>query len=617
MSEAAKNVKKSNQKPESFSPAIPKILSMVEKEQKSVVKMTKTETNTRAKSTMKNALDFNVQFSNLMGRSFSNCFAGVYVYLENIFDELPKKCGGKQQFCFGCGCSRDIQSTYFVLFDTMCGKSSLYWRFDGAMTDMAALIGDNSSVGNWSGKCGTDYTIDFIFGFAGYEYRKITDATAFKDEITAAIDSDKPVLAELATDFCVITGYAEDMFTSSYYYTDQGNNTQEKQTVTLSCDEIKTIYVVGNKTPQRYTLKDGLERIKRVIESSFDENIWDNGIAWINATFINSTDDEFSEMSADELGELEKNIKETFTNQFNCHIFEAAFKHLPKVYDIEQYPELTDLCGKLGACIAVSSKYAFNRGNVLGVGLHRSDFGKKLISAIEDIKKSHVKMLQIIDQAIDLLSMTKEQLDEYRVGWEAAKRQAKAEMMLLSKQKLEEFDKVFSSEKMVSIDLTTMETKNWVKAAYSDELMVLTNEGSDRGRAHTLQEFSVPVKIDLRVKLSEPRLEILYHRGSLRFTQEDGKSELRIIDVENKEVNKYENIGNLPTNEFVDIEWILAKDFMAVRVNGEVRDFDTSSAYIAALKENPNFNFSSPISVCCYRDEMVIVELLRVNSLYN
>jgi len=110
-------------------------------------------------------------------------------------------------------------------------------------------------------------------------------------------------------------------------------------------------------------------------------------------------------MNADDLNKLTKHIIETFTNQFNSHIFNSALKQLPKVYDKEQYPELSDLCQKLGKCIATFSKYAFNRDNILGVGLSRMDFGKKTISTIEDIKKSQIKMLHIIDQAIDVLAV--------------------------------------------------------------------------------------------------------------------------------------------------------------------------------------------------------------------
>jgi len=368
---------------------------------------------------MKNALDFNIQFSNLMGRSFPNCFAGVYVYLENNFAELPKKCGNKQNYCFGCGCSREPQSAYFVLFDTLCGRSSLYWRLDGELTNIGKLVDDDNRRGSWASG-GTDYTVDFLFGLAGYEYQKITDNSKFKDEIIASVNANKPIIAELVTGkeislvyvdkpltaelisgegYCVITGFEDEKFISCFYHTDQSKNTQEKCMTTLSSDEIETIYTIGSKIAARYTLKNGLERIKQVIEGIVNEAVWDDGIEYVNKTFINPTDDEFAKMSAAELKALEEHVKGTFQNQFNSHIFGAAISHFPKIYDKNQYPELAASLDKLKKCIAVLQKYAFNKGNVLGVGSPRAELGEKLIKAIKDINKTYAKMLIIIDQA--------------------------------------------------------------------------------------------------------------------------------------------------------------------------------------------------------------------------
>jgi hypothetical protein len=232
----------------------------------------------------------------------------------------------------------------------------------------------------------------------------------FKDAITASIDSDKPALAELAGDgaFCVITGYDGDTPVSSYYATDQGDNTQEKRTVTLSCDAIKTIYIIGNKATPRYTLKDGLERIKRVFENSISDKIWDDGIEEINNMIINPTDDEFGKTNPDDLNALRNRITKTITNQFNSHTFDAAFCHMPRIYDKERYPVLLDLWGKLDGCQMRLGNYAhaaghFNGIDISGIGLFRTGMGKMFVSAIEDIKNIHLEMLEIVNQAIKIL----------------------------------------------------------------------------------------------------------------------------------------------------------------------------------------------------------------------
>ena len=66
-------------------------------------------------------------------------------------------------------------------------------------------------------------------------------------------------------------------------------------------------------------------------------------------------------------------------------------------------PELPALLEKLRKSAAPLSKYAFNRSDVLGVGSSPQDFGKNVISAINAIKKTYVKMLKIINEAIDVL----------------------------------------------------------------------------------------------------------------------------------------------------------------------------------------------------------------------
>ena len=113
-------------------------------------------------------------------------------------------------------------------------------------------------------------------------------------------------------------------------------------------------------------------------------------------------------MSANDLNGLKKRLTETLTNQFNCHILNMALCHLPKIYDKELYPALSDLWSELNMCIVRLDSYAFaagnfNKVNIPGIGLFRTGFGKMFITAIEDIKNIHLEMLDIIKQAIDIL----------------------------------------------------------------------------------------------------------------------------------------------------------------------------------------------------------------------
>ena len=227
---------------------------------------------------MKNALDFSIPFSPLMDTDFINCFASVYMFLEHIGvtgnRDYPCKMGG-DKVCNGCSSCNDSdaskQARNFFLFDTMSGRSSLRARYDGEPSEMQRWIGDVDGE-----RCGTDDTVEFLFGFSGYAYRKLKDPDAFKAAVIEAIDAGKPVLAKVKADtgyFHVITGYNDNTLICPDY-----TFAQQKPEGAPSYDNLSTLYIIGDKIAPLYTLKDGLERIKRVMETNIEEAVWDGYI---------------------------------------------------------------------------------------------------------------------------------------------------------------------------------------------------------------------------------------------------------------------------------------------------------------------------------------------------
>jgi hypothetical protein len=213
--------------------------------------------------------------------------------------------------------------------------------------------------------------------------------------------------------------------------------------------------------------------------------------------------------------------------------------------------------------------------------------------------------LENIKKLTDLTKAAADRYYERKLKW-------RAERAGTVKIGTEDTDAMFPRDKEVNIELSEMEIKNWAKAEFADGLMTLTNTGSNRGRAHTRQKFDAPVKIDLRVKVGHAHLEIMFGGGSLKFHREEGGNELRIYDIGDGDVLACADKAYLPEDEFVDIEWVSAKDFTAVRVNGELRHFSDTDDYIYSWLTDSDFNISSHISVCCYRDSTVTVESLRV-----
>lgn len=101
----------------------------------------------------------------------------------------------------------------------------------------------------------------------------MTDSTAFAGEIHHSIDHDRPVIAGINAPwglFRVITGYDGETLHDPSYAAAQ--NLPESP-VTYS--DMEFLYVVGEKIPRRFTEKDGLMRIVKVIEYNEAAGLWD------------------------------------------------------------------------------------------------------------------------------------------------------------------------------------------------------------------------------------------------------------------------------------------------------------------------------------------------------
>lgn len=250
----------------------------------------------------KNELAFNMPFSGFAGANFINCFASTYMVVEKfpVTDATAK-----------------TQENIFFLFDTMCGRSSLRLRFDGELTEMQKLIGETNDD-----FCGTDYTVDFLFGFAGYDYRKVTDSATFRAAIVASIDAGKPVLAQVKPSvgngrFRVITGYDGDALLGPDY-----TKAQRKPERAPTFDELEVLYVFGDKIAARYTLKHGLERIRRVMQYNADEKLWDGYITKMGLY----TSDSLRKADLDEKKARMKRVADTMWHTFNTHNFAEVFR---------------------------------------------------------------------------------------------------------------------------------------------------------------------------------------------------------------------------------------------------------------------------------------------------
>jgi len=236
--------------------------------------------------------NFDIPFSGFAGTSFINCFTSAYMFLEGI--------NGSEQ------------ERYFFFFDTMCGRSSLRPRYDGNASKMQMLICKKDFYDG-----GSDNNIDFLFRLVGYNYNKITSSIKYSEALRKSIDSGKPIIVRLKSGkwpYRIITGYDDNSLICPDY-----DGAQDKPEQAPHLDEIDALYVFGDKSGQRYTIVDGLKRIRQVMNQNIYEKNWDSYMEKLG------TYRGFFDVDLDEKKNRIKRVAETMWDIFNCHNFRETF----------------------------------------------------------------------------------------------------------------------------------------------------------------------------------------------------------------------------------------------------------------------------------------------------
>jgi len=318
-------------------------------------------------------LDFPYPFAGFMELDFINCFACVHNQLES----KPRGEGGP-----------------FFLFDTICGRSSIRFHFDGKPNEMQRWIGDVEE----GSPASTDDTVEFLFGFAGYDYRICSDAGVYKDEIIASINADKPVIARVKTGrgrFRVILGYdGKKLLESSYE-----SICHDRPKKAVKYDDIEALYIVGDKTQPRYTLIDGLRRIRRVMEYNAAEKPRGSYIENLNMDALVRADLKEKQARMKRLGWTMWHMETySFAEGLGSHFFDEpqnpAFQELRK--------QMRDIC--YGVCnynwaliglaeCANWEHHAYKDGEV----------GLLVEMTLEKMQKDEDDVLALVKQAIAIL----------------------------------------------------------------------------------------------------------------------------------------------------------------------------------------------------------------------
>ena len=208
--------------------------------------------------------------------------------------------------------------------------------------------------------------------------------------------------------------------------------------------------------------------------------------------------------------------------------------------------------------------------------------------------------LEYLYPICEIVRPTTEQMDEM-----------KSRLLLL--------EKSLESKKSIDIDLTEMvkeeeNTSTFSEVHFEDNMLVLYKEST--GHEGTLNmvthnSFNCPLKIEMRTKTDKGSVFLLF--GKYAIALKWSGNEL-LVAFERGEWKRHRNIGKIPQNEFVDIEWLIGKKVTAVKVNGELRYIGMHYKYITEFSDNPNYSLSGTVGVGTEKNATVTVESLRVTE---
>ncbi|HEY3283776.1 MAG TPA: hypothetical protein VGN26_16040 [Armatimonadota bacterium] len=260
---------------------------------------------------MTKEIAFPYPFAGYSSLDFINCFASAYMCIEGFDGTEDCYCGGKRAVCDSCGdCRTSLgkkQEELFFLFGTVTGCNALRDCFNGP-TEMDKLISDSED------------SISFAMGFAGYEYQRV--ASAMGEAVVASVDAGRPVLARMKSadrgSFRVITGYLDGGAT---LLCPEPTGAQRKPEGPPAYDEIDSLYVITDKGEPTITLKDGFERIIRVMEFNRDQALWDGYIAKFSHYW-----GDLRNAAYEEIQRRFRRVCETMWHTFNCHNFAETFR---------------------------------------------------------------------------------------------------------------------------------------------------------------------------------------------------------------------------------------------------------------------------------------------------
>ena len=165
--------------------------------------------------------------------------------------------------------------------------------------------------------------------------------------------------------------------------------------------------------------------------------------------------------------------------------------------------------------------------------------------------------------------------------------------------------------KTTEVNLETMIKKDDFELNFIDGKMVMKSTRDYHNGMVTSQQFKCPMKIELRAMTDKTDI-IINYIGTLNVRAGDFNKPL--VYFEQDKLSPF-STKDIPKNEFVNIEWILGREVMAIKVNGELHVLGSDYEYIQKIDEGNEHELIAAIGLSSARQATITVESLRITEI--
>ena len=152
------------------------------------------------------------------------------------------------------------------------------------------------------------------------------------------------------------------------------------------------------------------------------------------------------------------------------------------------------------------------------------------------------------------------------------------------------------------------------EVSYPDDMIALKVDRC--GYMLSSQNFNLPLVINMRAKSDGKALiELGCAQITIQLSTEPTWTKIHVVDDSNGEVIFHHKCHVYPIDTFANIECLLSREGIAVRVNGEFWLYSTDYKYVREFESNPDYGRTGSVFFGTSNGSMVTVESLRVTEL--